>query len=628
LPALPFSRDPYRLQVVLRVAPHRLLTPVFKEQLQRELRDSLQGAFGKLAAVEVVTEHPLLKDIDTRGLQSVLDGSEKDKAAGTTPVKTHFVLVDFVDGQYEIQAGQQDGLTGLATPVVRQARTADRQFVSRTVAQFLDRDFGVVGTVTRKIDDQHVEVTLKGSQLAGGIDRFLGEGDVLAIAQIGRGGTTTRVDESFLQVEKKPKDGVCTCRLFNRYKDAKLTEGGGVLGYRCLKLGTSDQPVSLRLRLVDLKGQPVDGLQVEVSRHGFDRKDDFKHQGPTRSGGLLETTDKYSHAAFVRVLHNRQPIAQVPVPVIDGRTVTCRVNVKDETGNVGLLQMRRRAFFERLTDTLLAQDDLRKDLSEFIKKDRQDAALERAREGHKGLEDDVRDFEKELLNLRDEAKTTGVTLNLALGEQRLAELRSARDEMKKHVDELADALHKLKTDAKNKELFKDVSLARLMRSKAEYDQAIQIYEDALKKHGANEQVQKELDQLKSEWKVEGPAHQRARDFIYDDWPKQDRTHRLKSRMRDANDAFEEIKKAKDKLAAHKLALINVAHADRLNKELKGLKPDEREDDKAAAKLIEDVAGDLQKLHQDVLDFIGIKKPAKQRAAPRRSTTESQATSPA
>src|SRR5262245_38811213 len=119
----PEVRKPYQLQVVLRFAAQRQLTQVFKDQLKRELRDSLQTQLGPMGQVEVVDDHPLLSQIETRGLQQVLDGMEKSKTATPSPVKTHFVQVDIVDGQYEVQAGQHDGLTGLSSPVIRKART-------------------------------------------------------------------------------------------------------------------------------------------------------------------------------------------------------------------------------------------------------------------------------------------------------------------------------------------------------------------------------------------------------------------------------------------------------------------------------------------------------------------------
>ena len=63
---------PYRLQVVLHVADNRLLTPAFQEQLQGDLRDQLQLALGPLAKVEVVRSHPLLVNVEAKGLDTGL----------------------------------------------------------------------------------------------------------------------------------------------------------------------------------------------------------------------------------------------------------------------------------------------------------------------------------------------------------------------------------------------------------------------------------------------------------------------------------------------------------------------------------------------------------------------------
>ena len=43
-------KTPYKLKVVLHVAEHRSLTDLFKEQVERELRDHLALTFGDLAA--------------------------------------------------------------------------------------------------------------------------------------------------------------------------------------------------------------------------------------------------------------------------------------------------------------------------------------------------------------------------------------------------------------------------------------------------------------------------------------------------------------------------------------------------------------------------------------------------
>src|SRR5260370_27403067 len=130
----PETDKPYRLQVVLRIAENRLLTPVFRDLVERQLRESLQAALGDLASVEVVRQHLLLKEVEAKGLQAALDGYSV-----LSDTKIHFVLVDFVDGLYQIQARQHDGFTGLASPV-RRSSTADRQLVASLASAVISQD--------------------------------------------------------------------------------------------------------------------------------------------------------------------------------------------------------------------------------------------------------------------------------------------------------------------------------------------------------------------------------------------------------------------------------------------------------------------------------------------------------
>src|SRR5205807_7411884 len=101
----PELKSPYELNVVLHVAKHPALTRVFREQVERELRAHLQGELEGLATVHVLREHPLLGEVVAKGLQQVLDNWR-----AVTSSKTHFVVVDFANGGYEIQARQHDGL--------------------------------------------------------------------------------------------------------------------------------------------------------------------------------------------------------------------------------------------------------------------------------------------------------------------------------------------------------------------------------------------------------------------------------------------------------------------------------------------------------------------------------------
>src|SRR5262249_37172508 len=145
----------------------------------------------------------LIDSVKEQGLKDALDNWKE-----VSETKTHFVLIQSVDGQYEVQARQFDGLTGLASPVVRQARTSDRELVVRTAALLIDQDFGVVGTVEGTARGSDVRVILKGSGL-GPLTPWVAKGQVFAVVQIkqGSGGLRAfRVPETLLQVREEPKE--------------------------------------------------------------------------------------------------------------------------------------------------------------------------------------------------------------------------------------------------------------------------------------------------------------------------------------------------------------------------------------------------------------------------------------
>src|SRR5439155_23968098 len=66
-------KSPYQLRVVLHFAEHRALTPLFQQEVESELGDQLRLTFGPLANVEILYKHPLLKEVQAKGLQHALD---------------------------------------------------------------------------------------------------------------------------------------------------------------------------------------------------------------------------------------------------------------------------------------------------------------------------------------------------------------------------------------------------------------------------------------------------------------------------------------------------------------------------------------------------------------------------
>jgi hypothetical protein len=602
----PELKTPYRLDVVLDISRHRLLTEIFAERLEQSLRDGLQALLGDMAQVTVVRGGaelkrrqpqlvPLLAEIRDKGLEKALDGYRK-----VSDAKTHFVLIDFEDGQYKIQARQHDGMTGLASPQVRRDQTAHPQLVARKAAALVELDFGLVGTVTA-VNGRTVELSIRAGGLGLPLKRWLETGEVFAIAAINRGGeglVSAPLQWALLQAMGPPRDGVCTCRLYNRLKKDNLGDWAEIAAYRCLKLGTTRAP--LRLRLLDFKTHaPHDSLQVHVS--GTDFGEGGKRLATDRDGMVPPTGETYAHVAFVRVLSGGSTRANIPVALVSPRTVDCLVSVSTQDEEQGQLSVRRERWLRRIYDSLRAAADRVTDLNELGKQGKRQDVLSRAREGLDSMANDLKSLTAEGERLKkDGARSLGE------GEQRLKELTKRHKELEGYTARLAKLL-KEETDPARQKMLVKVEDARLLEEQAEFDEALKLYDEILESKllpKANEtEVRARYQKLRKAWTVASQKHGAARNFIYKIWPQPADPGVLKTRVIEATAHFNACKEVGDTLAPQKLLRAIDGHAGSLKKRLDTLKPQASEDDRKEAETIAAVARDLAKLHESVTAYL-------------------------
>jgi tetratricopeptide (TPR) repeat protein len=605
----PETTTPYRLQVVLHFADNASLTPLFKSQIERELRDNFRAAFGNLVQVEVVREHSLLKDIDEKGLQSALDSW---KAVSDT--KSHFVVIDFVGGQYEIQARQHDGLTGQASPVIRRERTSDRQFVARTIALLIDRDFGLVGTVAKKVDDQTVELALKGAGLGVPLDHWVKKGDIFNLVQILKTGGRERavpVRNAALQVQENPdKEGKIKCRLFNRFLNPLAMQPGSI-GFRCVRLGTTTAPVRVRLVRSDAKSPtPVAGLPIVVRRSSFEGAGQHE-EGATDSDGFYQTDPKtpYENIAFVSVVDRDtgKDAARIPVPIINDQPVVIPVNVKTES--MAPLLLRRGQWTQRLYEALLANRELFKDLNELAgKMGQRPAAVAKAKSGLKLLQEDLDNLTSERKKLVEAAAEPPVTkLDLADGDKALKQLERDRDELRDFVDD-QDKVLAQETDPNRREQLAKIAQAQALEREAEFGKALALFREA-QEVLKQPMLQERIDRLAAAWKIKDNEHEMARRFIYEVWPEFDQT-RMKERIAKAREAFDVYKRAGDVMTPRKFLKDAITHLAKLNQLQAGLNTEVNEDDRKQAEELGSLVELLDKLMGDVGDYLKTAKPAK------------------
>jgi hypothetical protein len=622
------ENKPYQLRVIVSFSKHPLLTPAFKDEVRREIGGSFQAAFGRAGLVEVIDKEnlrevashssgpaaaslqqsiELLDSVEAKGLEEAFRTFHQ-----VSDTKTHFVTIEFKNDRYEISARQYDGTTALTSPVVRQASTYDRQFVARATTLLIERDFGVVGTIRDRQGDQ-VKITLKAGALAGAPDPWVRRGDIFAISQIQQGPDGQRgypMKWTLLRAADDAKNGVCLCVLNHRY-DAKvaLPQTSPILGYRCIKLGTSHAP--LRLRLVDDKSRaPKAFVRVNISQAGFDSKE--QEHLSSDAVGLVQSRREYRDIAYVSVLVGNPP-ALLPVEILDHRgTVACDVAESAEAERLGQLESTRDELLRRIGDALLRSVALFNELRELDEKKLRDEALEVARTGLKDMDVAAAGFEIELANFRKEVQELKADIRdrlLELCERGLQRFKEDRQQLREYAERL-DKVRIAEQDPVRQKLKELASSVHLRQQEADYDKAIAIYEEIVrlgKDLPAVQPYKEQLAKLKKQWELKDEDHKKARDFIYNSWPKLTSAADLKEHMAEAKKSLAKCILVGDRLTPEKLLRANIDHFNRLAKRLETVANADNPDDRNEARAISGVRGDLEELTKQASNFI---RPAK------------------
>jgi hypothetical protein len=607
----PELKSPYQLRIVLHFADHPDIKAAFQDRVAKELEDAVQGALGDLGDVKVVREHPKLREVLQSGLQAALDGWKERSS-----IKTHFVLVRYNGFEYEIQARQHDGVTGQASlftgQVVRTERTRDRDFVARTAALLVARDFGLIGTIDGPVDSQEqVRVVLKGGGLGAPLSPWVKVGEVFGVVGIPNDGKGETVFPWLLLRVKTPpadgaRDGVCVCHVFYRHPDQLLKPS--MAGFRCVKLGTARGPVRLRLtqRNPQRPGLSTETLTVYVRRNGFERQPGDELRLETQSEGTIDTArygeeGAFEHLAFVSIYGGAAATARVPrlpVPILTDQPL--EVSVPVAADDDGLFRFERDKWTRGVNDSYLVQVNLFKRLNEMMKNPEQrketlaeaQAGLERCREDRARLTADRKNLESAMRQLPPSARP-----NLTAWDDRLQKIRKSEEELVAYIDDIK-RIQKEETDPVRVKALDDTNRARLLEKSYDYGEALKLYESASKVKGLDTGLREHIAELHKLWDPKDKKHEEARDFIYQKWPKLD-TPGLKAQMDKAKEAFAECKRAGDRVGPQKMMEAMLVHRQRIEKELKDLNPRLNVEDEPKTKVIEEVTTELAKLEADI-----------------------------
>jgi tetratricopeptide (TPR) repeat protein len=590
---------PYEYEVLLKFGANRLLTPTFCRQLADELRDGLQSAFGPLAHVKVIDVNS-----DATAKANWIDPSTPDWPDRLRPGKRHFVAIDFAHDEYSVRARQHDGATGQASPLVRQAKTADRRFVGRQVLRFLNEDFGAVGTLSRK-EEAKVWLQLQGGAVPSiDLARWVPPGSVFALVEVRGDGTSAQVvPATYVRSTAPPTNGQVECELFSRYENP--IRFWPQVTYRAIRLGTTAS--RLRLRVTNPHGLPQRPMEVRVSAPDSLSKDAVLDRGNLRDS-QFETRTTYQGLAVVRI--GSGTMVTVPVPILDDRPVEISVKAlpEEEAKDTVLADVRRET--RALHDIILRLTAQRKELARLLsdeKKNRE--ALEQVQTWLERLDDEQKLHAKEVARLRTETRKVNADVGPALTEcdQALVVLRGARDR-------LQDLERSLKSDRERTES-PDVQEKRdavavlmqrvkLHKEAAEYEEAIETFRQIIAQTGEREDVRKLLTELEEAWKLKGPDHEEARRFSYSIWPKIATFEDLKAKLPEARQKFEVCKKHGDRLTTHKLHIEATGVATKiLLDEGENIKKSEGDEAPLLLTQLQKVKQELETLIKDMQGFI-------------------------
>ena len=624
-------KSPYALTVVLKVGDHPHFTEHFRRQLPRELRDHLQAALGPLGTVEVVDRDQVKKEdwpalwklAEEKGLAGL--DTFRDAVGG----KTHFLNLDYVDGQYVLTARQHDGSAGFVTPIVRRMTTPDRAQVERLASLLIAKDFGFIATLEPGAQGDNYFLKAKAGGL-GPIDKWVKKGEVFAVVAernerrrpaadpLSKTPVKTqtipvgnRVDGVLLQVTGEPRHGLIPCRMFHRYEEPLPR---GTLGFRAVKLGTVVTP--LRLRLVDQAGQSQKAAALQVHARGTEFPDGDREadQAPARDG--IHTSAKpFEHVAFVRVMLGNRRLARIPVELLDDRIETRLVRLDPAAELRDRLDAERRSLVTRLTDGRLIQVRVFQEITALEQEGKKQEALDRGRVVQKLLEAAGIELQDEIDKLETRAQKElpkGEGFARDCGRQ-LQLLKSKHGELKQHLDELVAAIADDNNPAiveKKRKVQDLIRAAELLVTQAEYEKALAAYQQAIAaaadEPAAKAKIETAYANLKRSWEVApGDAgHATARKFIIETWPKLGTPRDVTDALPRARQAFEKCKSVGDKLALMKMLLSSAEVVSRFGDELKRLTDAATtEEEGKALEAYRKSSEDLQTLLRDVQQFL-------------------------
>lgn len=627
----PEPNVPYQVRVVIQAKPHPLLSPGFRDQVRRDILAALQPVVDKLGTVEVVDldavpvadRDPLWQEFADKGFAAL------DAPRDLTGVKTHFLRLELRDGAYHLEARQHDGFAGLASPVVRKQTTRAPELVGRAAGLLIDKDFGPVGTVEAGLSPAEVTVRFKAAGL-GPLDRLVGRGDVLAVAQINKTARTKAQEVrsstgkliapaggaaaappallpdpkrhvyTLLRVAEDPKDGAAKCTVLTSAKNP-FAMGGTAAGFRCMKLGTVAAPVAVRLVGGNGTAAATAQAAVRATDTAFgpgDPRDTFDFDPGAR---VYKSGRPLAGVALVTVRLGATREERFPVPVLGADPIGLRFEIDAAAEEKAGFERDLTSLASRTADARQALRGCFDAVSAAILAGKNADALARARGGHAAADTAEKLLTEEAGRLQEQAaKSPAAAALLRAVQDRVAALKKSNADLLKSIGELSKAVDG-GAAVRNQAAELNTTI-QLLLSEGKAAEAIAAYKQILTQvpEAQAAGIRAKLQQLEADWKPTGDAHARARDYLELKWP-------LKNTLADLRDSLPELKAnvevcaaAKDKYALRRLQGDLAAFPTRLDDLTRDLDPTA---DAAAVTAGKQIQAEVSRIEQEVAKFV-------------------------
>jgi tetratricopeptide (TPR) repeat protein len=609
-------KTPCLWRVVLKVQPHPLLSASFRDHVKHDVVAALQPAIGQLGTVEVLELPELLKTVsndqrdslwqqfDDKGF-AALDGSRD-----LTGAKTHFLTIAYRDGQYHLESRQYDGFAGLASPLVRKQSVRAPELVGRIAGLMLNRDFGLTGSFDPMPGNvESVRVSLRGGQL-GGIDRLVKIGDIFSVSAVSKTDrpapppirtATGKIIAAppgsvpppalkaeprkftLLRVTEVGNDGTVKCGVLTLYQNV-FAGGRNTVGYRCMKLGTVEGPLTVRLVTQNPENQKSTGAAtVRATENGFKAPKETRDLLKFKDG-LFRSDRALAHVACVTVEHGNRSVP-FPVPVLSADPVNLPFEINDDLQRKAENLRSLLAAVSHVTDARNAQTICFEATAKLIEKKKNSDALARAKDGFKSADEADKSIVDDLTKLKEAPDLPAEAPRLIASiERQLAALRQFNTQLSAHIKMLEKVVARENDPTAIAEEVQAEALTTritLLLSRGDVEEAINAYDQLVTLLPNSPEVKARRDKLKADWAPKNDAHSKARDYLLKKWAAIATIPDYKESLPELGRAIDECKKNGDKHTLRKMLTLFTAAGAKLNDLVAPLDPNADADRKLA-----------------------------------------------